>query len=408
MIPRSDRTINILIVEDDPVDRKALQRALAEGSLGDVGTREAASLAEAVTLLEEETPDIVLLDLGLPDSSGLDSISTLEPWTDNVPIIVLTGYEDEATAVRAVQKGVQDYLNKDCINSNVLTRVIRYAIERKEHERQLRVTEECYRMVFENSAVAIMVTDEAQQLVSWNQVTEDLLGMDRSDLEGREVKSLHPREEWSRISACDMQHVSGCHHVDTKMVRKNGEIIDVEMSLSVLTDSCGKVTGSMAIARDVTTRKKAETVLREREERLNLAISGADLGTWDWNITTGHVRYNSRWAEMLGYRVDELRPHVEIWHELLHPDDAPRAIAAITAHMVGQTPSYEAEYRLRHRSGRWVWVLDRGRVIERGEDDSPLRLWHSSGYHRAERGRGPSQTGQRGGRTDESGTHGGH
>lgn len=373
MISHSDGTVDILIVEDDPVDRKALLRALAGSSLGNVKTRQAASLAEAITSFEAHRPDVVLLDLGLPDSSGLESLASLATWVEDIPIVILTGHEDEKTAILAMQRGVQDYLTKDNITSSVLSRVIRYAIERKEYERQLLASEERYRTVFENSAVAIIVVDNDLRLVSWNQVTERLLGMDRSDLQGREVSTLYPPEEWQKLLALRVPHPTGGKRLETKIIRKTGEIVDVEISLSMLTGPHGEITGSMGVMTDITMRKKAETALREREERLNLAISGGDLATWDWNIPTGHIDVNPRWHEMLGYARDEVQPHLSTWENLIHPDDQPRIWAVLEAHFQSRIDSYESEHRLRHKSGRWIWVLDKGRVTERDEAGRPLR-----------------------------------
>jgi PAS domain S-box-containing protein len=370
---RSDGTIRILIVEDDPTDRKTLTRELAGSSLGRVTTRQAASLAEALASLQTDRPDLVLLDLGLPDSSGLESLGSLAPWTEEIPTVILTGHGDEETAIEAMQKGVQDYLTKDCITSSVLSRVIRYAMERKEYERQLRASEERYRTMFKNSAVAIMVADTALRLVSWNHLTEELLGMDRSDLAGRNVSTLHPQQEWEKIWTLGETSEDGTGHLETKIIRKTGEVIDVEISLSPLKGPRGETTGSMAVVKDITTRKRAETALREREERLNLAISGGDLATWDWNITTGHIDVNDRWLDMLGYSREELEPHLSTWEKLVHPDDLPRIWSALEAHLQGRTTSYETEHRLRHKSGRWVWILDKGRVTERNQDGRPLR-----------------------------------
>ena len=373
MVSDVNKAIRVLIVEDDLVDRKALERALAQSSLDIVKTLSATRLADAMVLLEEEKPDIVLLDLGLPDSHGLESVSRLAEWMQEIPIVVLSGLEDEEVAVSAVQKGIQDYLTKDSISGNVLSRVIRYAMERKEHERQLRVAEERYRTIFENSAVAIMMTDETGRLVSWNHVTETLLGMDRADLYNRHPKTLHPQEEWPKIFGPQPEPEGLQFHVETKMIRKNGEIIDVDMSLKVLTDAHGAISCGIAVVHDITERKRAETALREREERLNLAISGADLGTWDWDITTGCIGFNARWVEMLGCDFEELEPHVSTWERLIHPDDLSRTHALLNAHLVGQTPAYESEHRLRHESGRWIWVLDKGRVLERDAEGRPLR-----------------------------------
>lgn len=266
MVAETNGSTKILIVEDDLLDSMTLKRALKESTLNLSTVWSVASLTDAVALLEKEKPDVVLLDLGLPDSYGLSAVSTLQPWMDEIPIVVLSGLEDKEIAISAVQKGVQDYLTKDNIDSAVLSRVIRYAIERKEHERQLRVAEERYRTIFENSAVAIMVADEADRLISWNRLTEDLLGMNHDDLHHREVKSLCLPREWERIRGEHVQCRGMQHHLETKMIRKSGAVIDVEIFLTVLTGSRGDAMGSIGVVRDITARKEAETRLRRAKE----------------------------------------------------------------------------------------------------------------------------------------------
>lgn len=114
--------------------------------------------------------------------------------------------------------------------------------------------------------------------------------------------------------------------------------------------------------------------LRESEERLALALDGAELGTWDWRVPDGSVRFNERWAAMLGYRLEELVPDLATWEELVAPEDMPAVREALQAHLAGRTAAYESEHRLRHRDGHWVWVLDKGRVLVRAPDGSPLRV----------------------------------
>ncbi|HQO33517.1 MAG TPA: PAS domain S-box protein [bacterium] len=124
---------------------------------------------------------------------------------------------------------------------------------------------------------------------------------------------------------------------------------------------------------DIDRRKRAEEALRESEERMELALQGADLGTWDWNIVTGEVIFNKRWAEIVGYSLDEIEPHLSTWERLVYPDDMPGVMEVLNAHLEGKTESYEAEHRLIHKSGNLVWILDKGRVIERDRDGRPLR-----------------------------------
>ncbi|HNT35482.1 MAG TPA: PAS domain-containing protein, partial [bacterium] len=102
---------------------------------------------------------------------------------------------------------------------------------------------------------------------------------------------------------------------------------------------------------------------RDAEEQYRLALFGGDLGTWDWNIQTGEVIFNTRWAEMLGYELHEIEPHIRSWEKLVHPDDMPDVMQALNAHLEGKTDTYEIEHRLLHKSGEWVWVLDKGRVF---------------------------------------------
>ncbi len=278
MIPECGSSITLLVIEDDAVDMKAIERVLEKSSLNVSRIWPATSLAEASVQLKENTPDIILLDLGLPDSSGLDSVSQLQKLAQNTPIIVLTGLTDQEIAITAVQKGVQDYLTKSCINVCSLSRAIRYAIERKEHERKLHAIEKRYRTIFENSAVAIMMFDDQDRLVSWNRVTEELLGMDREDLYCKQVEALYTESEWP--SAWIQDHAQGDmpHRLETKIVKKGGALIDVDVSWSILTESRNGVDGSVYVVQDITNRKCAERQLKaamEEAKRMNEELTEA-------------------------------------------------------------------------------------------------------------------------------------
>lgn len=109
------------------------------------------------------------------------------------------------------------------------------------------------------------------------------------------------------------------------------------------------------------------------ETLLELALEAGQLGFWDWNIVTGEVALSEQWARMLGRRLEDIEPHVSVWEGLLHPDDEPNTTRILNAHLEGKTPYYESEHRLRHSDGSWIWVLDRGRVIERDAEGKALR-----------------------------------
>jgi diguanylate cyclase (GGDEF)-like protein/PAS domain S-box-containing protein len=110
-------------------------------------------------------------------------------------------------------------------------------------------------------------------------------------------------------------------------------------------------------------------------ERLEFALVGTRLGLWDWNMATGETVFNDRWAEIVGYSLDELTPTtIETWLSLAHPDDLPLSEAAIEAHTRGDCPAYDVEVRMIHRDGHTVWVHDRGQIMEWADDGSPLRM----------------------------------
>ncbi|MBL8732731.1 MAG: PAS domain-containing protein [Planctomycetes bacterium] len=124
---------------------------------------------------------------------------------------------------------------------------------------------------------------------------------------------------------------------------------------------------------DITEERRLLSELRAQREQLALVLEGNDDGSWDWEIPTGKVAFSRRWAGMLGYRLEQLAPELSTWERLTHPEDLPRATAAVQAHLAGHTPAYECEFRMRHQNGDWLWILDRGKVVQRAADGSPLR-----------------------------------
>ncbi len=139
--------------------------------------------------------------------------------------------------------------------------------ERKKAEKQLKESEERYRLIFENSAVAIMFTDEREQVISWNKYTETLLGIGEDELKNKPVAMLYPPDEWKKIRGEKIREKGMQHILETKMYSKGNNVIDVDISLSVLKNEKGEVSGSIGVIKDITERKKAEKKLKESEEK---------------------------------------------------------------------------------------------------------------------------------------------
>ncbi|MDT3499657.1 PAS domain S-box protein [Stenotrophomonas maltophilia] len=113
--------------------------------------------------------------------------------------------------------------------------------------------------------------------------------------------------------------------------------------------------------------------LAEERRRLAMIIEGTAAGTWEWNVQTGEMRVNARWAEIVGYRLEELEPICQkTFAALVHPDDIALSDAALQEHFDGRSDNYACLVRMRHKNGQWIWVHDRGRVFEWDGEGRPL------------------------------------
>jgi PAS domain S-box-containing protein len=155
------KAIHILLIEDNPGDARLIGEMLAEAPSTRFSLKHSDSLSDGLIVLTENTHDVILLDLGLPDSLGLDSINEITKVAPMIPIVMLTGFDDEKTAVAALQFGVQDYLVKGRIDSDLLAHSIRYAIERKQIEEELRRHREELMMLVEERTAELQKSNVA-------------------------------------------------------------------------------------------------------------------------------------------------------------------------------------------------------------------------------------------------------
>jgi PAS domain S-box-containing protein len=115
------------------------------------------------------------------------------------------------------------------------------------------------------------------------------------------------------------------------------------------------------------------SALREKQERLELALYVTDSALWDWNIASGELLINDKWATMLNYHPHEIKKHIVTWEKMLHPEDNSRVIESLRLHLKGQSDSYQDEHRLLRKNGDWIWVLDTGKITARDPNGYPTR-----------------------------------
>lgn len=224
--------------------------------------------------------------------------------------------------------------------------------------------------LLEQASDAVFLADMEDRYTEVNAAGCRLLGYAREELVGKKIKDLIPPDDAPRLAEDKARFLRGEAGVsEWSLRRKDGSWLPVEVSARILPDGRW-----LALVRDISERKQTEEQLRQARSRLELAIMGADLATWDWNIKAGEVIFNPRWAEMRGYRLDEIKPGVESWISNMHPEDWPRVKKALDEYFQGRSPEYECEFRARTKSGDWIWILDRGRVFSRDETGEPVRM----------------------------------
>jgi PAS domain S-box-containing protein len=162
--------------------------------------------------------------------------------------------------------------------------------------------------------------------------------------------------------------------IEFKMKNKEGQWIDVLSRAEAIFDDQNNAVRIVGTHTDISESKRISEALKESEERLKLALVGADLGTWDWDFVSSKVVFNDRWAEMLGYKLSEIEPNIDSWKKLIYQQDFAKVQKQINEHLEGKTKSYEAEFRMLHKNGSLIWVLDKGKVIDRDNNGNPLRI----------------------------------
>lgn len=159
--------------------------------------------------------------------------------------------------------------------------------------------------------------------------------------------------------------------LETEFEIDDGTRLPVEVHLTRLPVEHGN--RFMIISRDIAEQKQRLQRIETLKERLELAVEGASVGVWDWDMTSDAVEFNEQWAEMLGYTVEELEPHLQTWETRVHPEDLDEVNAALDAHIKQQTEYYDTEHRMRTADGEWKWIRDLGKIVERNDDGEPLR-----------------------------------
>lgn len=187
---------------------------------------------------------------------------------------------------------------------------------------------------------------------------------------------LFTPESWEQLSAAiNLTKENGIpYELELKTILKDGSEGYMWVHGEAEFDYLGEITHLKGIAQDITERKCAEEKLRINEERWQFVIEGSGDGIWDWRPQEKKTFYSKRWLEMLGYKTEEFTDSDNEWSSRIHPDDIAFAFAEISQNLSGQTDFFNHEYRFRNKEGNYLWILNRGKVVERNANGEAIRV----------------------------------
>ena len=257
-----EAAIRVLLVEDNPGDARLVEILLSEVAAPRFGITHAERLDEAIEHLSDTEFDVILLDLSLPDSGGLETLSRTRAAAPHTPMVVLSGRDDEETALRALLRGAQDYLVKGRGSGNTLARVIRYSIERKNAQEALRRSEELYRTVVAQAAENIFLVDvKTKRILEANAAFYASLGYSPEELEAMTLYDIVAHDRAGIDHNIERVVQEGHRSIEERKYRcKDGSLADVEVNTCAI--SYGGREAMCIVAHDVTERKRMENNLR--------------------------------------------------------------------------------------------------------------------------------------------------
>jgi PAS domain S-box-containing protein len=263
--------------------------------------------------------------------------------------------------------------------------------ERQAREEAMLTRARMQAVVQGSTQLSIIATDLEGIITVFNSGAERLLGYAAAEMVGLQTPEvIHLRsevearsQELSRAYGYPVEgfetfvhsaRLGGHSEADWTYIRKDGSQLAVRLVVTATRDEEGKITGFVGVAANVTDARRTEESLRFERERLDLALAGGELGTWDWNIQTGKGIWDAGFADLLGERLEDLNQSFSEFTARIHPLDLPSVRANAQEHLDGLTPIYAAEFRVRRKNGEWRWVQARGRLMQRDPNGRPLRM----------------------------------
>lgn len=309
-------THDLLLIEDNPGDARLIEEYLDEPVVPfNSNLTVERSLVAGCKRLENEDFDLILLDLSLPDSFGLDTFKEIDKASGQTPIIVLTGLEDERIGVDAVKLGAQDFLTKKELNVTLLSRSISYAIQRNQLSRRLEESQERLQQAQELAHLGNYELDLQTGEITWSDETFRIFEMDPKKPAPKydELKTMILPEYQDAIDTVirNVKEKRQRDYLELGITTQSGKTKYLYSILEPIKNKSGEVIKIFGTTQDITDRKKAELQLRENERRYRMLFQAATDEILVFQVNDNmepmpFLEVNDIACELLGYSREEL------------------------------------------------------------------------------------------------------
>lgn len=368
----------ILLVEDEVINALIVKQELENfGYSVDFVTKGEEAVQQVLN--SNKSYDAVLMDIDL--GTGIDGTQAAEQILKvrEIPIVFLSSHIEPEIVQKTEKITSYGYVIK---NSGfvVLDASIKMALRLYEQKYERKQTEKRLQELFEGSRDGLVIIDKFGSFLNANQAYCDMLGYSLEELKSMDdFYSITPEHwrDWEREEIVEKKlFKSGFSGVyEKEYIRKDGTVFPVALQSFTVFDADGSILYLWGVARDITEPKNKELALESERNRLAGILEGTRAGTWEWNVQTGEAVFNARWADIIGYTLNEISPvSIDTWIKFVHPDDLKKSNDLLQKHFSGELDYYACESRMRHKNGEWVWVLDRGKVISWTNDGKPLLM----------------------------------
>jgi PAS domain S-box-containing protein len=313
------KTIKLLLIEDDEDDAELLRIALKKATGVRFQLETARTLKDGLARIAQGGLDVILLDLALPGTSGMETFEAVQAQAHDLPIIILSGLDDQTLARKAVHAGAQDYLVKGPEASQLITRALIYAIERTEARTALLKAEERYRGIFENSIAGIFQTTPEGSYLDVNTALTRIYGYSSREEMMSKISDIarllyvdpNRRTEFIKL----MKEQGIVQDFEAQIYRKDGSVIWISENARSVKDSQGNILFYEGMVEDITARKEAEEKLRLSELRFRSIWQKSFEGM---RLTDEHgimLAVNPAFCQIAGMSAEELvgRPFTAIY-----------------------------------------------------------------------------------------------